>query len=242
MFVVLLVAGCGLAAVVSALPAGSHPDVDFGNDEITQAAAPKRAELEAQLADVGRRFGAPHVGRPGTHEFCEQGRDNFTRQDRWTYVCSLRIAQVVPVREPFEENASRLGEALVGGDCPDGTDTDRRLAEPYDDPQDLNSSRGDCTPGISMGAPEILGWLPARPTTDELERAETLLTARCYASDPHCELVPLDLQAAVAAAPEDAAWLAVVVADDAYYAIPWDCPWPASRFRDSCSRSGAGVR
>ena len=34
------------------------------------------------------------------------------------------------------------------------------------------------------------------------------------------------------AAPPDAAYLAIVVADEQYSTVPWDCPWPATWLRE----------
>jgi hypothetical protein len=236
--VVLLVAGCGLAAAISSLPAGEHPDVDFRSVEISAARAAASEELDAELAEVVRRSGLEVVGPRARRDRCEAGQDNFTRQDRYAYTCWLEIRQIVALAAPFRANASRLGEALVDGDCPNGTDTDRAVAEYFDDVQDINSSRGDCTPGQSVGAPEIEGWLPARPTADELERARSFFETqqRCWSSvvREHCEVLPLVLRRVLPAVPQDAEYLAVLVARDSYYSVVWACPWPASWFAERC--------
>ena len=59
-------------------------------------------------------------------------------------VCTLQIGELMPVREPFEAEAARLGEALLDGECPNGTDTDRALAEPVSHPRQLDASSGAC--------------------------------------------------------------------------------------------------
>jgi hypothetical protein len=238
-FVILvLLAGCGLASIYSRLPAGEHPDVDFESAEISAARAAVVPELEAELDAVLERSGFRPVSDRARLDRCEAGHDDFTRQDRYAYSCRMEVRQIVEVPAPFPENASRLGEALVEGDCPDGTDTDRALRELTGDVLDLSSSRGDCTPGVSVGAPEIEGWLPAQPTADELERARLVRggTERCWASieREHCDVQRLDLNAALAAASPDARALAILVARDGYHQVPWDCPWPASWFADRC--------
>ena len=147
--ILLLLGGCGVARLTAELPAGEHPEVDFQSNEISAARAAKVSELGAQLALVEGRFGARYVGLPGRRDRCEEGQDNFTRQDRWAYTCRIAITRVLPIGDPFRESASSLGEALLEGDCPDGTDTDRELGRFSGDPQDLNASSGDCTPGPS---------------------------------------------------------------------------------------------
>jgi hypothetical protein len=108
----------------------------------------------------------------------------------------------------------------------------------HDHPRQLDSSTGNCTPGLRYAAPEIRHWLTVRPTADDVESAETCLGSRCRPSlrEEYCNSDAVDLRAAAAAASPDAAYLAIVVADDSYHSIPWDCPWPASWFRDSCMR------
>ena len=151
--VLVVVGGCGLAAVVSQLPSGEHPDVDFRNPEITAAREAVVPELEAELDAVEGRFAAERVGPRGRIDRCDAGQDNFTRQDRYAYSCRMQVVQLMPVDEPFEPNASRLGEALLEGDCPDGTETDRALAEPRLNVGQIDASSGDCTPGVSVGGP-----------------------------------------------------------------------------------------
>jgi hypothetical protein len=179
------------------------------------------------------RYGRGHVGPRWRIDWCEEGQDNFSRTDGNAYSCRMEIVQVMAVRKPFEANASRLGEALLEGRCPNGTDTDRALAEPYHShPGQLDSSTGDCAPEWGEG-PWITKWLPGRPTADEVERAGFYL--RCGGrSEAYCDAGSPGLEAAVAAAPADAAYLAVVMVDDSYHSVPWDCPWPASWVRDIC--------
>lgn len=238
---VVIVLAIGVAIVVgaaSSLPSGEHPAVDFRNPQISADRAAVVPELEAQLEEVESRFGAERVGPRWRIDRCEAGQDNFTRQDRYAYTCRMAVVQLMPVGDPFAVNAARLGEALLEGDCPDGTDTDRALAEPYHHPRQLDSSTGDCTPGLRYAAPEIRHWLTVRPTADDVEVAKTYLGSRCRPSlrEEYCDSDAVDLRAAAAAASPDAAYLAIVVADDSYHSIPWDCPWPASWFRDSCMR------
>jgi hypothetical protein len=152
----------------------------------------------------------------------------------------MAIVQLIPVREPFRQEASRLGEALLKGDCPDGTDTNRALAEPFEHPRQLDWSTGDCTPGYRVPGPEIRDWLSVAPTADEIELAENLLRPSCFRE--YCEVGPLDLRAAVAAAPADAAWLAVVEAAETYYLVAWECDWPASWFNEICRHDSGPVR
>jgi hypothetical protein len=242
--VLLLVGGCGIAKVVSELPAGNHPDVDFRSAEIEAARAAVVPELEDQLAGARKRFGAERVGDRMRVDYCERGFDDFTRQDQSAYACRMTIVELIPVWEPFRQEASRLGEALLEGDCPDGTDTDRSLAELHDHPRQLDSSTGDCTPGIRVPGPEIRGWLPARPSAEEVDIAEIPFGSRCrpfgdeYAS---CDLRAL--RRIAGAAPADAEWLALVEASETYYLVAWECDWPASWFNDRCGReSGPTVR
>ena len=60
--VLLLLGGCGLAAVYSSLPAGNRPDVDFLSPEISAARAAIVPALEAQLDGVEERFGVEPIG------------------------------------------------------------------------------------------------------------------------------------------------------------------------------------
>jgi hypothetical protein len=190
------------------------------------------------------RFGAERVGDQMRVDYCERGFDDFTRQDQSAYACRMTIVELIPVREPFRQEASRLGEALLEGDCPDGTDTDRELAERGDGAGPLDSSTGDCTPGIRVPGPEIGGWLAARPSAQDVDLAEIGLRSRCrpfgdeYAS---CDLRAL--RRVAGAAPADAEWVALVEASETYYLVAWDCDWPASWFNDRCGReSGPTVR
>ena len=233
---VLVVGGCGLAVAISSLPSGDLPDVDFTGDEISRARAEVVPGLEAELDGVEARFGARHVARRLRIDRCEAGQDNFTRQDRYAYVCTMRIVQLMPVRKPFETDASRLGEALLEGDCPNGTDTDRALAEPVSHPRQLDPSSGACTPSASF-SPQIMRWVSVPPTKDDVELAEIYLQSRCRAASTqreYCDSDLFDLRALAAPAPPDAAYLAVVIADAQYSTIPWECPWPASWLRESC--------
>ncbi len=231
--VVLLVAGC---AVAGSLQSGTLPEVDFGSDEITAARDSVIPVLDAELDAVERRSGFEPVGPRGRRSRCDEGQDNFTRQDEYAYTCRVELVQLVAVPEPFRENASRLGEALLDGECPDGTDTDRVLAaEPLDEPPNLTRSTGDCTPGFRYRGPEIVGWLPAEPTADELERANVVSWPQCRSYDVHCEADPADLGALVPDPPSGAAWIAIVADGDTYYTAQWDCPWPKSWFAESCA-------
>ncbi len=148
---ILFVGGCGVVMLAaSSLPSGELPEVDFRSAEISADRAAIVPELEAQLDGVERRFGAEHVGPRWQFDRCEEGFDDFTRTDRYAYSCRMQIAQLMPVGEPFVRNASRLGEALLEGDCPGGTDTDRALAEPYHSrPGQIDSSTGDCASGYT---------------------------------------------------------------------------------------------
>jgi hypothetical protein len=231
--VVLLLAGCGIAAAVGRLPAGEHPSVDFRSEEISAAREAVVPELEAQLDGMEGRFDATRIGDRVRVDRCEKGFDDFTRTDQYAYACRMALVELVPVREPFRQEASRLGEALLDGACPDGTDTDRALAEPFDSPRQLDSSRGDCTPGSSVSGPEIRDWLTVPPEPGEVELAEDLLRPSCFRE--FCEVGPLDFAAAVDAAPPGTAALAVVQAQETYYLVAWECPWPASWFRDVCT-------
>lgn len=228
-FVGIVVAIFTVAAVsaLQSLPSGELPaDFDYHAEGITDARAAKFSELEQQLDDVAARFGADYVGGSGWVDRCEEGQANFTRQDAHAYVCRIEIVRVLPVQELFLANAARLGEALQAGQCPDGTDTDRTLAEPFSDLQDLNSSRGDCMPGYYDPAPQINGWLPAKPTADQLERARFDLPLTCYPwYEPDlCREKPLNLGRAIAAAPDGTDFLAIVTVGgtDEYHTEPWD--------------------
>ncbi|MGH3077232.1 MAG: hypothetical protein ACRDPZ_03520 [Gaiellaceae bacterium] len=232
----VLVGGCGLAVAISSLPSGELPDVDFHGDDISASRAAVVPELEAQLDSVEDRFGAGHVGSRGRIDRCEAGQDNFTRQDRYAYTCHLEVVQLMAVPEPFAVEASRLGEALLEGDCQKGTDTDRALAEPVSHPRQLDASSGACAPAASF-SPRIMRWLSVPPTADDVQLAEIYLRPDCRTASirrGHCDSDPLDLRTLAAVAPPDAAYLAIVVAEEQYSAIPWDCPWPASWLRERC--------
>jgi hypothetical protein len=231
--ILLLLGGCGVAAAVSRLPAGEHPDVDFRSAEISTARAAVVPQLEAELDAVESRFGAMRVGDRIRIDTCQRGFDDFTRSDRYAYSCRMELVAPVPVREPFRQEASRLGEALLEGDCLDGTDTDRALAEPFDRPRQLRGSRGDCVPGTSVPGPEIRQWLAVPPATGEAEVAQSILRPSCFRE--FCEVSPIDLGAAAEAAPPGTAALALVRVVETYYLVAWDCPWPASWFRDTCT-------
>jgi hypothetical protein len=230
--VALLVVGCGIARVYAELPAGEYPSVDFENQEISAARAAIAPELEAQLEGMERRFGARPLGERIRIDRCERGFDNFEGTTQYAYSCRMTIAELIPVREPFKQEASRLGEALLEGECPDGTDTDRALPEQFSHPRQLDSSTGDCTPGYRVAGPEIRDWLSVAPTIDEIELAEQLLRPSCFRE--YCDVGPLDLRAAVSGAPAEAAWLAVVQADETYYLVAWECDWPATWFNEIC--------
>jgi hypothetical protein len=192
-----------------------------------------------QLDGMDRRFGATRVGDRIRIDRCERGFDDFTRSDQYAYACRMALVELIPVREPFDLEASRLGEALLEGDCRDGTDTDRALAEPFHHPRQLDSSTGDCTPGTRVPGPEIRGWVRVPPEVGEIELTENLLRPSCFRE--FCKVDPVDLAAAVDAAPPGTAALAVVEASKAYYLVAWECDWPASWFKDLCQRESRPV-
>jgi hypothetical protein len=230
----LLAAGCGVVVFLAgSLQSGEHPEFDFRNPEISADRAAIVPELEAQLDAMEARYGHEHVGPRWRIDWCEEGQDNFMRTDGYAYSCRMEIVQLMAVGKPFEANASRLGEALLEGRCPNGTDTDRALAEPYHShPGQLHSSTGDCAPEWGQG-PWITKWLPARPTAEEVESAGFYLQCG-RRSEAYCDAGSPGPEAADAAAPADAAYLAIVVVDEDYHSVPWDCPWPASWVRDIC--------
>jgi hypothetical protein len=230
--VLLLLGGCAMAKVYEELPAGTAPEVDFRSPEIEAARAAVVPALETQLEGMERRYGATPVGDPIRIDRCEEGFDDFTRSDQYAFTCRMALVELVAVREPFRPEASRLGEALLEGDCPRGTDTDRALAEPFDHPRQLDSSTGDCTPGVRVPGPEVRDWVGVPSEAGEIELAESLLRPSCF--HEFCEVGPLDLAAAVKAAPPGTAALAVVEAAEPYYAVAWECDWPASWFNDRC--------
>jgi len=241
--VALVVGGCGLAAVVAQLPAGEHPDVDFEAAEISSARAAKAAELERELDAVDARYGAGMVGPRWRVDRCEAGQDNFTREDRYAYSCRIRVVELLPVRAPARAELSRLGEALLSGACPGGTNVDRELAEHSGRPEQLLWVSGDCTPGQLAGGGEIVKVLSAQPSAGDASLLEVYL-GRCGPSPiarEHCVAEPIDARSAAASAPPGTEWLAAVSASDVYYLIPWQCDWPASWFKGSC-RGDAVVR
>jgi hypothetical protein len=232
---ILAVGGCSIA-IVSAIPYGVHPDIDFRGAEISAARGSLAGALEADLDGVERRSGFAPVGGRARHDSCDAGQYDFAKEDPYAYVCRIRIYQALALPEPFAENASRLGEALVEGTCPHGTETDLALTRPYDSPQDLWRTSGDCVGGRELGGPRIIGWLPARPSPAELKHARLRFSHACLSSfrREHCEVEPLDLRELIAYAQSGASDLAIVIAEDTYYNVPWDCPWPASMLRASC--------
>ena len=152
------------------------------------------------------------------------------------------MAELLPAREPFGTNASRLGEALLDGHCPDGTDTDRALAEPFDDPRQLDSSSGSCRSGLGAYVPLIADWIPVTATRDELVSAGSL-GSRCsvYTGEfAQCDLEPL--HRANLPTPPGTAALAFVEAEETYYRVAWECGWPASWFNDVCNGESGPVR
>lgn len=237
LLVLFLAAGCGLSWIYSELPAGEHPEVDFQAEEISQARAAKIPLLETELDEVEARFGAPHVGPSARVDRCEPGQDNFTRQDTYAYSCRMTVYTVMPVADPARDSLSRLGEALLDGTCPEGTDTDRRLRERGGDPGSLIWNSGDCRPGLSEGGPRIVTVVPV-PLRPGDAGSVSAYGVRCspYVSPGRgrCKAEHLDLRRAAAAAPPGTTWLAVVAAEDTYYLVPWECSWPASWFRESC--------
>lgn len=239
--VLLLLGGCGLAAVYSSLPAGNRPDVDFLSPEISAARAAIVPALEAQLDGVEERFGVEPIGGRARVDTCERGSDDFTRKDQYAYACRMTLAELLPVREPFRAHASRLGEALLDGHCPDGTDTDRALTEPFDDPRQLDSSRGKCRSGLGTYFPLISGWIPIPTTRDELA-SPGVLDSQCtvYTGEfAQCDLGPLRRAGPT---PSGTAALALVEAEETYYLVAWECDWPASWFNDVCNGESGPVR
>jgi hypothetical protein len=218
-----------LHAAASALPSGELPDdFDFHGAEISAARADRFAELEAQLDDVAKRFGAAYLGPSGWADHCDAGFDDFTRRDQHAYRCWLETVRIMPVQKPFAANASRLGEALLEGDCPDGTETDRILRD-VADVQELEESSGECSSRLYLDAPVISGWLPARPSTAQLENAVFDLPYKCYEHGRSpCDQRLLDLERAAAVAPEGTVALAIVTAGGnlhEYHTVGWDRPW-----------------
>ena len=228
MRIVLLVGIVGLlvgggAAIYSYLPHRELRDnFDFHGEEITTARTAAVVELRNQLDAFERRAGLDHVGARERSDRCSPGQDNFTRQDEYAYICVLEIAQLVPVVEPFYSNASRLAEALVEGDCPDGTTAKEELAKHLAAPEELNETDGDCYDFTLVGWPFLGGWVKADATPDELGLARFNLPSTCGALERGlCEESRLDLRAALAAAPPGTAYLAIVTARSDYYRVPW---------------------
>ena len=81
--------------------------------------------------------------------------------------------------EPFYANASRLAEALVEGDCPDGTEAEQELGKHLAAPEELNKTDGDCFGGTLAGTPVISGWVRADATSDQRGLARFHLPATC---------------------------------------------------------------
>ena len=231
-FVVLVAVILGsLHVAASALPNGQPPeDFDFHGEEISAARSERFAELEAQLDGVENRFGASYVRPSGWVDQCDEGFDDFTRRDAHAYRCWIASVRIMPVQKPFAANASRLGEALIEGDCPNGTETDRNLRGLLvGDLQDLEESSGECSGRLHVDAPVISGWLPADPSAQQLEWATWDLPLECHRSvHGHCEERRLDLERAVAGAPEGTVALAIVTAGwnlDEYHSVDWERPW-----------------
>jgi hypothetical protein len=174
---------------------------------------------------------------------CEAGQDNFTREDQYAYSCRIRVVEPLPVRAPARAELSRLGEALLPGACPGGTNVDRELAERSGRPEQLLWVSGDCTPGQLAGGGELVKVLSAQPSAEDASLLEVYL-GKCGPSPiarEHCVAEPIDARSAAASAPSGTEWLAAVSAWDVYYLIPWECDWPASWFKGSC-RGDAVVR
>lgn len=221
--VALVVLFVVLASVYSYIPHHELPDdFDFYGEEITEARRTAVRELGAQLEAVEGRAQIEPLGLRGRIDSCAPGQDNFTRRDQYAYTCTLELVRLFPVREPARSEASRLGEALIEGDCPKGTTTDFALAE-HRQLEDLPETGGDCTRGSQLVAPRIAGWFRVDSTPDELRSAATELPSPCSlrADEKLCEEAPLDLAAAARGAPRGAVYLAVVVARTTYHTVRW---------------------
>src|SRR6187551_4046825 len=128
----------GAVAIYESLPHHELPaNFDFHGDKISAARGSATAALGAQLDAFERFAGADHVGARSRTDLCEEGQDNFERQDTYAYSCRIEMTELVPVAEPFAANAAALAEALVPGDCPNGTDAEHALADPASRPEDL---------------------------------------------------------------------------------------------------------
>jgi hypothetical protein len=213
-----------LFGIYQSLPHHELPDdFDFHGEDITRARRAAVSGLEGQLAAVERRGGIEHVGPTGRHDLCAAGQDNFEIRDAYAYSCTIELVWLFPVREPARAEASRLGEALIEGDCPKGTTTDFALAE-YRRLEDLPETGGDCTLSFGLVAPRISGWLRVEASPAELGEAQFDLPYRCglQASGLDiCEETRLDLAAAAGASPRGTAYLAIVRASRSYYQVEW---------------------
>jgi hypothetical protein len=221
--VALLLVAIALGAFWSALPHHELPDdFDFHGQDITEARREAVQKFQAQLAAVERRIGIDHVGPTGRIDWCDPGHDNFERSDQYAYSCTIELVELIPVRDPARAEASRLGEALIDGDCPNGTTTDMALAEQLR-LEDLPETGGDCTVGSQLVAPRISGWLRANPTRAELSDVAYRLPSPCalHEEPELCEEMQLQLAAAVAAAPRGTAYLAIVNAGGGYHNVDW---------------------
>ncbi len=219
-----LTLGAVVFAIYMSLPHHELPDnYDFHGAKITEARRDGVHELEAQLEAVERRAGIKHVGPTGRTDRCTAGQDNFEINDAYAYSCTIELVQFFPVREPVRAEASRLGEALIAGDCPKGTTTDVTLAEYRRRLEDLPESGGDCAPGYDPVAPRITGWLPVDSSPEELRDASFHLPTPCalYSSWDFCEDKRVDLGTAVSAAPRGTPYVAVVRAEKSYYDVDW---------------------
>ena len=197
-------------------------DFDFRGSAVTEARRAAAAEIDAELDAVERRSGKEQVGPRGWIHRCQPGQYNFKVRSPYAYSCAMEVLQLFAIGKPSRVEAARLGEALIEGDCPRGTDTDLALREePY--LGYMEWSTGDCTQGERTGSrfgPLVIhGWMPARPNRYELK--EPRLPAGCFSSDRLCDETPLDLHTAAKAAPRDAAWVGIVVAFRSYYDVDW---------------------
>lgn len=221
--VALLLIAIALGGIYSWLPHHELPDdFDFHGEDTTEARQAAVEKFEAQLEAVERRAEIDHAGPSGRIDWCDPGQDNFERNDQYAYSCTIQLIQLFPVREPARAEASRLGEALIDGDCPNGTTTDLALAEQLH-LEDLPETGGDCTLGSQLVAPRIIGWLRVKPTRAELQVAADRLPSPCalHQEPELCEETRLQLAAAVAAAPRGTAYLAIVSAGGSYHHVDW---------------------
>jgi hypothetical protein len=221
--VALLLVAIALGAIYTWLPHHRLPDdFDFHGEDITEARREAVEKFQGQLEAVERGAKIDHVGPSGRIDWCDPGQDNFERNDQYAYSCTIELVELFPVREPARADASRLGEALIDGDCPNGTTTDLALAQ-HPHLEDLPETGGDCTFGSQLVAPRIVGWLRAKPTQAELSAAAFRLSSPCaqHQEPALCEETQLQLAAAVAAAPRDTAYLAIVRAGGSYHHVDW---------------------